>query len=946
VRSPRPETWRRAEILFEASLDRPAAEREEFLSRACGPDEELRSTVESLLTQEERLGDFLERGLPSPAPDASLAAPPGAEWRGRRLGPYELLDPIGQGGMSAVFLAERRDGELVQQVAIKILPEGAHPAALRLFRRERQILARLEHPNIARFLAGGSTEEGVPYVVMEYVEGLAITDYCDSRRLGARERIGLFRKVCAAVQYAHRNLVVHRDLKPGNILVTDDGEPKLLDFGIAKLLDLPRGLGGGDPTITQERFLTPNYASPEQLAGEPVSTASDLYSLGVLLHQLLTGLLPHGGRRSELSTPGRDPEPEMALPSAGVWSRQSSLATSGEMHLRAERAAARGTTPSRLHRDLRGDLDNIILGCLARDPADRYGSVEQLSADLNRYLVGLPILARPAHLGYRVRKFLRRHAVASAATLVATLAVMILLPVIWLHSERLARERDLSRQAQKEAEEVTLFLTDAFRLADPYQAADVEAGAGGEVTVREVLDYSSERVRREFQDRPLLRARLMSILAGVYSNLGQVDPAISLYREVLAIRRQELGAQHKELIEGQLGFAFVLLHAGKTAEAETLIEQILGSSDQPAGAEGLRLAEALTMLGMLRTQQGQWREGIAPFEEALAILDRLKRPKPRLRAVVSIQLGVALQRSGELERAEEHLRHALEVLHRIAGEEHPDIASALMVLGRIRADQTDLEAAEELLRQALNMREKLQGPEHPETLTCRSYLGQVLFEKGSFEEAEEMFREVLELDRRILGAEHPDIASDLNSLALASWERGRLEVADSLLEQAVGISRDHWGEENPRTARYLSNRGALLHDLGQEQAAETMLREALVTQAKLLGPEDRDVGATQMHLADLLLKTGRLEEGEAMAREAVRVLSEALSPGHRRTAVARTVLADALARQGHFEEAEALVRASLPILAAGHKKSSRTWQLASRRAHHLYEAWGRPAPPE
>ncbi|MEO1088160.1 MAG: serine/threonine-protein kinase, partial [Acidobacteriota bacterium] len=394
---------------------------------------------------------------------------------------------IGVGGMGAVFRAERVDGEVEQQVAVKILHDaGFGGAFLRALRRERQILVRLDHPHIARAFGGGTTEEGLPYVVLEFLDGLPITEYCDAGRLGVAERLELFRKVLDAVDYAHRHLVIHRDLKPSNILVTRSGEPKLLDFGIAKRLDGP---GLDEPTRTQDRFLTPGYASPEQVAGEPASTASDVYGLGVVLHQLLTGVRP-----ADLPTK-LDTAPS---PSAAVGAEVPAEKGVDPPTIRAE---LRGTTPRELRRQLRGDLDAIVGRCLEEAPAKRYRSASDVEEDLRRHLFGLPVLAQPQRWTYRWGKFVRRHRVGVALGTAALLALVVAGVQIVRQNAAVTVERDLAEEARAEAEEVTQFLTDAIELSDPYYRPDADLEPGVDVTVRDVLEYSASKIEDRFVDR-------------------------------------------------------------------------------------------------------------------------------------------------------------------------------------------------------------------------------------------------------------------------------------------------------------------------------------------------------------------------------------------------------------------------------------------------------------
>ncbi|MEK7330512.1 MAG: serine/threonine-protein kinase, partial [Candidatus Eisenbacteria bacterium] len=487
-----------------------------FLDQACDGDAELRALVEALIRADESAGAFLDRpaaelapellaGEPEPAPEPPMA--------GRQIGPWRVVREVGRGGMGAVYLAERADGAFEQTVALKLIKRGlARAEILQRFLRERRILARLEHRNIARLADGGVTDDGLPWFAMEYVEGQPITDWCDEHRAGVEERLRLFRAVCDAVQYAHRNLVVHRDLKPSNIFVTADGEVKLLDFGIARLLsDEP---DGDALTLTREglRVLTPHYAAPEQLRGEAATTATDLYSLGVVLYELLSGARPFGRSATSLDQLRREVLEEEPVPPSGLRSEW--------------------------RHPLRGDLDNIVLTALRKEPQRRYPSVEALLADLERYREGRPVQATPPSARYRIAKFVRRNRVSVIAGAVVTLTFLVgVVATMWqavaaalvvaslvgglavsIGQTRLAR-----REARK-AEEVRSFLLRVFEVADPYHSR------GQSVTARELLDQGARRIDSELKGQPALRAEMLGVLADLYLKLALVEPAMKSFR--------------------------------------------------------------------------------------------------------------------------------------------------------------------------------------------------------------------------------------------------------------------------------------------------------------------------------------------------------------------------------------------------------------------------------
>src|SRR5215510_6319587 len=524
-----PERWQRIEELFRTLVNRPAAERDAHLTRACKGDEELRIEVLSLL-ERDTADDVIRGRIASVA--LAFTAKPKDDLTGESIGPYRVRRLIGRGGMGAVYEAERDDEQFRQQVAIKVIKRGMDTDFVRdRFLRERQILATLDHPHIARLFDGGSTTDGLPYFVMEFVAGDSITAYCRRRQLSVREKLKLFRKVCSAVQHAHQRLVIHRDLKPSNILITEDGAPKLLDFGIAKLLS-PDPSEAHTRTETALRLMTPEYASPEQARGQAVATTTDVYSLGVVLYELLTERRPHEFKTyspAEIERAFCDTEIEE--PSKVVCQMTGAGA--------------------RLARSIAGDLDNVTLMAMRKEPERRYQSVEQLSEDIRRYLAGMPVVARKDTFRYRAGKFVRRHKFAViAAALVAVLAV-----AMTVQAARIARERDRANQEAATAQAVTQSLVAMFEVADPGKAR------GNVITARELLDRGAEKVVRGLKDQPVVQAKLLDTIGQLYQSIGSYDREQPLLEEALKLRRRALGDE-------SLDVATSLNHLGEVARLQ------------------------------------------------------------------------------------------------------------------------------------------------------------------------------------------------------------------------------------------------------------------------------------------------------------------------------------------------------------------------------------------
>ncbi|HEV7787052.1 MAG TPA: serine/threonine-protein kinase, partial [Thermoanaerobaculia bacterium] len=588
--------WNEVDRVFAAVLERPPVERPEVLDAACSGDPELQREVEQLLAADERIGSFLEL----PAGELLGLVPPGGD--GGRVGPYRLLRRLGSGGMGTVYLARRDDEQYERLVAVKVLRWGLDTPEARLqFLAERQILARLEHPNIARLYDGGTTAEGQPYLVMELVDGLPVDRFCDLQRLTAERRLQLFRRICAAVQYAHQNLLVHRDLKPANILVTAEGEPKLLDFGIAKRLE-KENRDDGDCL----RVMTLLYASPEQVQGSAITTASDVYSLGVLLYELLTGRLPYRlesglgrtDREIAAAIAGQEPEPPsraLSHPWPGPLAETMPEAI----------AAARGTNPRALARRLRGDLDQIVLRALHKDPQSRYASAALLAEDLESHLAHRPVAARPNTPPYLAGKLVRRNRMAAAAAALVVLLGVGLLVSFAVQQRRVARERDKARYTLS-------FLVDTFKQADPY-------ARGARLTKEEILDEGAGRVARELNGQPDIQAELMDSIGEVALGLGRYDQAQPLLERALALRRRTFGPESLPVAVSLEHLGLLKQQRSERAAAEALLRQALALDRRLLGDRDLAVAKVLNELGDVVAGQVRYAGAEKLHQEALAI---------------------------------------------------------------------------------------------------------------------------------------------------------------------------------------------------------------------------------------------------------------------------------------------------------------------------------------
>ena len=862
-----PEQLQQIEEVFYRALELAPDERAAFLDEACDGDARLRREVESLLAEE----------TGSTAPFASLIsdvadsiAKAQEDFIGRRVGAYRITGVIGQGGMAEVYRAVRDDDHYQKEVAIKLVRPGRITSfMLARFRHERQILASLEHPNIARMLDGGATDDDLPYFVMEYIAGQPVTDYCDAHHLSIKERLKLFRSVCTAVQYAHRNLIIHRDLKPSNILVTADGTPKLLDFGIAKLLapELSSKAVTVAQTMTMMRLMTPDYASPEQVRGEPVTTTTDVYALGAVLYELLSGELPHRFKDRSLAEIERVVcESEVERPSVVVERRRPAS--------------------TRLRRELAGDLDNIVLMALRKEPERRYSSVEQLSEDIRRHLEGRPVTARQDTLSYRAGKFIRRH---KAGVFVAASIVMLLIAfsaMVGLQATRIARERDRANQ-------VTEFLVKSFEVSDPGEAR------GNTVTAREILDSSAEKIRRELKGQPDVQAALMDTMGRVYYRLGLYTSALPLLKDALELRRQALGPEHADVASTINNLALVMHAMGDFGAAEQFYQDALKMRRKLFGEKSAEVTASLNNLGLF------------------------------------------LKDKGDYEAAESHLRQALALRRALFGAVHIDVAETLNELGVLLKKKGDFPAAEQLYREALEMRKKLLGEDHPAVAESINNLATVLDSMGRYAEAEPLSRQALALYRRLLGEEHPHVAVSLSNLAGLLKRKGDYDGAEQLYRQALAITRKQHGDEHPQMAVLLNNLASLLRMKGDYDSAEPLFRQSLEMSRKLLKEGHPSILNALQNLGMILMLKGSPGAAEPYYREAVESAQKTLAPDHWMVAESRSNYGACLTKLGRFREAEEHLLAAYSGLKTALGDNHERTQKAANSLSELYDAWGK-----
>ena len=899
-----PEEWSRIEPILDHVLELDPAARGPAIDRACAGDVLLRAQIEALVAADGTDGTFLEKPASEYVANLIEASPEGSEpvdeqdRPGDPIGPYRIISEIGRGGMGRVFLADRADGQFHQQVALKLVGSGTHGGEiLRRFLRERQILARLQHPNIARLLDGGMTPDARPYFAMEYVAGQPITTYCDARLLDVDARLDLFIAVCDAVQYAHQSLVVHRDLKPSNTLVTADGQVKLLDFGIAKVLRDEEP----SPDLTLTRLgsgpMTPEYAAPEQVLGEPVTTATDVYALGALAYELLTGHGPHRvSRRSAAELERAITERDVERPSTRI-SRGGSR---GSVEAPSEAIArARGTEPHRLRRQLRGDLDTIVMQALQKNPARRYQSAGALAEDVRRYRRGLPISARRDSVRYRASKFIRRHAIGVAATaLVLAALVAGLIGTAWQASVA-------SREATK-ATEVSRFLASLFEVADPARA---NAAA---ITARELLDRGATRIETDLAGQPEVQAEMMLLLGRIYRELGVLDRAEPLLERSLALRQLRFGRQHEQVANTMAELARLWLDAGRPEDAERLHRETLALRRTLLGPDHPDVGRTLRDLALVLTRGGRYDEAETLQREALARHERHFGTDHTEVADDLEGLQTILRGRGQTESAVVAARRVLEIRQKALGPDHLETATAMNNLALLLYDKWDLVEAERLYREVLAFDLRRLGEVHPYTATVKNNLAFVLRDRGQYDEAEQLYRSALDLDRRLFGPEHPYTATVLNNLAAGLAAKGNYEESERYFRESLAMFRKVYGDNHWRIGTVTGGLADVLSEKGNQEA-ERLYREALAHLERLLPRDHPHHEPVLIGLGRLLVRQGAPEEAEPLLRRALEARSTRLGVHDPRTAEAQIRLGACLAALGRTGDAR-------PLLVAGHSR--------------------------
>lgn len=843
--------WQKIQTLFHEAAALPISEQGPFLRGRCSADPSLIYEVEILLEEDARGDSLLDQNVAHVAQqilddsDAAAAQP-------KRFGPYQIQRPLGEGGMGIVYLAERQD--LGTQVAIKLLRDAwLSPARRERFTLEQRTLARLNHASIARLYDADTSRDGTPFFVMEYVEGVPLTDYCKERSCSLEMRLLLFQQVCSAVIYAHQHAVIHRDLKPSNILVKNDGTVRLLDFGVAKQLE---NLGQDvQQTMTGLRLMTPAYASPEQICGEPVGVQTDVYSLGVILYELLTGSVPFDfANRTPAQVEKVITENEAAKPSA--------VADKADI---AQQHKSGGVSASRSEW---AELDMLCLTAMHKDLQRRYQSVEALARDVDHYLKGEPLEARADSHGYRAKKFLTRNsrAVVAAAVLSAAVLAMIIAFTIGL-----ARSRNSALAEAARAQRMQNFMSNLF------QGGDAAAGPAGNLRVITLLDRGVQEAQ-SLSGEPGVQAQLYETLGTIYEKLGKLDQADSLLQSALDKRKSFYGPENPEVAQSLIALGVLRSEQARMDQAEQLIHQGLEMDQRVLRPSDVAIAKAITAYGKVLAQRGSYDQAIPLLDRAVSI-NSAPGVAPTDVAASLAALADAHYSAGHYQRADALYRQLLAMDHIVYGPSHPSVARDLGNLGSIQQDLGYYSEAEKLEREALAISEAYYGKENPRIANNLTMLGRALLYQNKYDQAEATLQQALAIQEKAFGPTHPDVADTVNEMGNVASMRDDYAQAGARFARVAEIYRSIYGDHHYLVAIALSNVAYNYLNQKEYARAEQLFRDVVRRFTESLSADNVNTGIARIKLGRSLLRQNRFGDAQQETMAGYQILSNQANPG-------------------------------------------------------------------
>ncbi len=950
--------WTQIQSLFELALELEPDDRDRFLKEKCGNDQALYEELTTLLAADENVHELLD-GL---AIDTILPVE-NISLEGETVGNYKIIRKIASGGMGAVYLAWRSDGHFDRDVALKVIKKGMDSEQIiKRFNRERQILANLHHPNIARLFDAGITDDGRPFFTMEYIEGLPIDKYCDQNRLTINARLKLFLTVCEAVGNAHRNLIVHRDLKPGNIFITNEGTVKLLDFGIATLLS-ENNEPAGQLTNAGQHVLTPEYAAPEQFKGGYSSVSSDVYQLGIVLHELLCGCRPYdfkGQSPSEIEK--------------SIFQNSHTPLTDIDPYNLTIIASQRGVSVSELKNLLKGDLEFISQKALQAEIDLRYFSVEALQDDIKRFLGSNPVLARKGTYKYKLQKFIRRNKTAVISALVVLASFLAL---VWFYTGALKKERDKARAEAAKAEQVAGFLVDIFEVADP-QVANGEI-----ITAREILERGRQNIKSHLAGQPLVEAEMLHVLGEVYGKLALYDTAAVLLKEALTLRKIHLDSTDKQVAASMTALSVVYLELAKYKEAGIFLNR--ARKIFKFNNAGKEEAEVINLIGRWHQYQREFKAAEPFLLEALHMDSTLFGENNEIVAADYNDLAINLKRLGEYEKSEQMQRKALAIKTKIFGPQSDALGTELFNLAKLLHLRDDFDQADSLFQRALKINRKVYGKKHSSLATVLTSYSFLKKDMRQLDASQKLISEAYEINRSLFGENHHVVASNLDFKARLLRYSKKYEESLELHKKALQLKKAVWGEVHPSVANTINNIGRVYDAMGDLKSAEKYYRESMEMIYQTQGKDDPE-GATTLHnlamavynqkdyrralpllqksmeaqirlhhknhrrvigeLANLAMvykKLNNFTKAEELYREVLKRREESLEAGHRYIGRAKSDLGAVLIDLKKYGEAEKNLLEALAVLKVASGLDDRYAQTCIERLSRFYALKALPA---